>query len=123
MKVALIKVRSPGSNKRGAGAILRLSSGGIGELLAGFDISPSTQVCCCSNERPCHSERNVFVGDFGAASGWGGSTVRIISGRGVAFHVVAAGARCATTSASRGAFGAASQHAEIAGDDFKAGAL
>src|ERR1700674_2358603 len=58
-------------------------------------------------------ERNIFVGDFGTA--WGvtaaAATVRIVGGRGVSFHVIAAGARCA--SACRSTFGAAAQHAEV----------
>src|SRR5260370_41394029 len=62
-------------------------------------------------------EGNIFVGDFRAAGGVTGAaatTVRIVSGRGVAFHVVAAGACCcAATAACGSAFGAATEHAEI----------
>src|SRR6266481_4255358 len=70
------------------------------------------------------SEGNVFVGDFRAAARRSATAaVRIVGGRGVALEVVAAGGtRCAAT--CRGsAFGAAAQHAEIVGDNFKAGAL
>src|SRR2546428_677771 len=70
------------------------------------------------------SKRNIFVGNFRAAAGRGATSVRIVGGRGVAFHVVAAGTCCcAPTSASCSAFGAATQHAEVAGDNFKTGAL
>src|SRR5467141_3006706 len=70
------------------------------------------------------SERNIFVGNLRAAAGRGTTSVRIVGGRGVAFHVVAAGTCCcAATSASCSAFGAATQHAEVAGDNFKTGAL
>src|SRR5258708_22433549 len=58
-------------------------------------------------------EGNSFVGDSGAAGRVTAATVRIVSGRGVAFHIVAAGARCAATAARGSAFGAATQHAEI----------
>src|SRR5260370_858834 len=58
-------------------------------------------------------EGNIFVGDFRAAGRVTAATVRIVSGRGVAFHIVAAGARCAATAARGSAFGAATQHAEI----------
>src|SRR5216684_6151801 len=62
-------------------------------------------------------EGNIFVGDFRAAAGVttaAATTVRIVSGRGVAFHVVAAGACCcAATAACCSTFGAATQHAEI----------
>src|SRR5260370_12751793 len=71
-------------------------------------------------------EGNVFVGDFRAAGGVpcaGATTVRIVGGRGVAFHVVAAGAGCAATAASSSTFGAAAEHAEISGDNLRGGAL
>src|SRR5260370_30084303 len=69
-------------------------------------------------------ERNIFVGDFGAAGGGtaaAATTVKILRGRGVAFHVVAAGARCAATTACGGAFDAATPPAAGTGDKFKAG--
>src|SRR5258708_29225545 len=71
-------------------------------------------------------EGNIFVGDFRAAAGVttaAATTVRIVSGRGVAFHVVAPGARCAATAACGGAFGAAAQHAEVGGNNLCGGAL
>ncbi len=43
MKATLMKVRSPGVNKRGAGAILRLSCGGITESPAGIS-TPSPRI-------------------------------------------------------------------------------
>src|SRR6267378_776631 len=71
-------------------------------------------------------EGNIFVGNFGAAGGVTATaaTVRIVGGRSVAFHVVATRTGCcAATTACRSAFSAATQHAEIAGDNFKAGAF
>src|SRR6266480_2258459 len=75
------------------------------------------------------SERNILVGDFrGAAGRSATSTVRIVCRRGVAFEVIAPTSAGTSTSAGprpgRGsAFGAATQHAEVAGDNLKAGAL
>src|SRR6266480_162280 len=72
-------------------------------------------------------ERNIFVGNFRTAAGRSATsvaTVRILSRCDMAFHVIAAGTRCcAATAASCSAFGAATQHAEVADNDFKAGAL
>src|SRR2546421_2844334 len=74
-------------------------------------------------------ERNILVGDFrGAAGRSATSAVRIVSRRGVAFEVIAPTSAGTSTSAGPGpgrgrAFGAATQHAEVAGDDLKAGAL
>src|SRR6266478_3121362 len=73
-----------------------------------------------------HLEGNILVGDFGAAGGVtsaAATTVRIVGGRGVAFHVVAAGARCAATAARGSSFGAAAEHAEVGGDNLGGGAL
>src|SRR5438477_6428630 len=74
-------------------------------------------------------ERNILVGDFRGAAGRSATcAVRIVSRRGVAFEVIAPTSAGTSTSASpsygRGsAFGAATQHAEVAGDNLKAGAL
>src|SRR6266850_1379991 len=71
-------------------------------------------------------ERNIFVGDFRAAAGGSASAVGIVRWRGMAFEVIAARAgTCATTGGGgrSGAFRAASEHAEVAGHDFEAGAL
>src|SRR5260370_12416056 len=73
-------------------------------------------------------ERNIFVGDFGAAAGRSATsssaaaTVRIVGRRGVALGVVAAGACCRATAGCGSAFGAANQHAEVDEDNFEAGA-
>src|SRR6266480_2308146 len=73
------------------------------------------------------SERNILVGDFrGAAGRSATSTVRIVCRRGVAFEVIAPTSAGTSTSAGPRpgrAFGAATQHAEVAGDNLKAGAL
>src|SRR5882672_3131742 len=72
------------------------------------------------------SEGNIFVRDFGNAAGRAaGTAVGVVSGRGMAFEVIAAGAgACATTGAGCGcAFGAAAEHSEVVGYDFEAGAL
>ena len=66
-------------------------------------------------------ERDVFVGDFGAGGG-----AEIFGGGGFVPEVVAT-AGCGGASAGAGANGhavaAAAEHAEIGGDNFKAGAL
>src|SRR5260370_23409177 len=61
-------------------------------------------------------EGNIFVGDFRAAgrvTAATATTVRIVGGRGVAFHVVAPGARCAATAPCGSAFRAATEAGEI----------
>src|ERR1700674_775611 len=71
-------------------------------------------------------EGNVFVGDFGAAARLASATaVGIVSGHGMVFEVITAGTgTCATTGAGCCcAFGAATEHAEVIGYDFEAGAL
>src|ERR1700694_4791006 len=72
-------------------------------------------------------EGDIFVGDLRAAAGrstTSTSAVRIFSRSGMALEVVAAtGTCCASTGARGGAIGAATQHAEVVGDDFEAGAL
>src|SRR6266704_3188715 len=67
------------------------------------------------------SEGNIFVGDFGAATGWSATAaVRIVSSRrGMGFDVIAAGASCAATAACGSAFGAATQHAEVGGNNLR----
>src|SRR6266446_5229773 len=70
----------------------------------------------------CHLEGNILVGDFGAAGGVASAAaaaVRIVGGRGVAFHVVAAGASCAATAARGSALGAATKHAEVGGNNLR----
>src|SRR5260370_11559457 len=67
-------------------------------------------------------ERDIFVGDFRAAGGVTATAIRIVGGRGVAFDVIAARACCAT-GACGSAFGTATEHAEVVGDNFEAGAL
>src|SRR6266566_8047654 len=74
-------------------------------------------------------EGDILVGDFRCAAGRSAtSTVRIVSRRGAAFEVIAPASAGTSTfagpSTGRGsAFGAATQHAEVAGDNLKAGAL
>src|SRR6266478_1419901 len=72
------------------------------------------------------SEGDVFVGDFWAGAGGAGLFVAG-AGTGVEVVAAAAAARSASTGtgsrAGRGAFRASAEHAEIAGHDFKAGAL
>src|SRR5208282_963296 len=65
-------------------------------------------------------EGDVFVGDFWAG---GAGAHGFFGGSGVIEVFGAGGAGTGGTSASGHAFGAATEHAEIAGDDFKAGAL
>src|SRR6266436_2228121 len=71
------------------------------------------------------SEGDVLVGDFGAGAGGAGL---LVAGAGTGVEVVAAAAaRSASTGtgscAGCGAFRASAEHAEIAGHDFRAGAL
>ncbi len=66
-------------------------------------------------------ERDVFVGDFGAGGwaelfGWGGFVAEVVAAAGGGGASTGAGA-CGHTVA------AAAEHAEIGGDNFKAGAL
>src|SRR2546429_1587684 len=70
----------------------------------------------------CYLEGNIFVGNFGTASRSGTAAVRIVSRCSVRLKVVATTGAHATA-ARCSAFGAASQHAEVVGDNFKAGTL
>src|SRR6266851_4017165 len=66
------------------------------------------------------SEGNIFVGDFGAAAGRSATAaVRIVGRSGMGFDVIAAGASCAATAACGSAFGAATQHAEVGGNNLR----
>src|SRR5690242_3809039 len=72
----------------------------------------------------CHLERDVLVGDFGAGTGGRG----LVVGASCSCVEVVGAARCASASGSCagagcGAVSASAEHAEIARDDFKTGAL
>ena len=73
----------------------------------------------CATGEKMGLEGDVFVGDFRVGGG-----AEIFGGGGLVAEVVASARGAATRTGAGGhAFAAAAEHAEIVGDDFKAGAL